>query len=681
MAIASGQNGTGSGKSAAIGRFGASSLSRLGSLWPPLPSGDDLAKALAVSMAYYLGAEIAFWIGTLSHFFAPLWPPNMILFCALLGTPYRLWWLYIAAAFPAHIAAETGVGMSTLPLLGAFASNVALALVAAAALRQFSDGPPWLDTLAKAWTFILTVAIGAPAVVAASIVTLAWFSGSLVGSQEFAARWGVANILDGIALGPIFVSWFGEGLGWLTRIPPRRLTEATLLGIALAACAYLGFPAAVSDFPVLACIPIPLMLWAAVRFGPRGASAAILMVTIMALALAIEGRAPFAGASADHIVLSLQTFLAVLSAPFLVLAALVKERRRAAARAEQAREELQSIIDNTPACIYVKDIQNRYILANRKARMLLGRDLLGCTTDELFPRETAALLQTVHDSLVSDGVPRTREEEIDLGAGRRHYVMSSFALRDHQEAIYAICVVAADITELKQTQHDLMDLSASVLTAQDEERRRVAREIHDGTLQALTAGILNLSRLIGANPDNDRHIRESIELIKEAHSDLRTLSYVLHPPALDEFGLAPALTSYVAGFSERTGIDVRLHISPKIGRTDPQIEMALFRIVQEGLSNVHRHSGAKIAEILIDQSPSELALSIVDTGHGMPAESSRGGKNPGVHAFGVGVAGMRARLKQLGGRLDIRSDAHGTTVKAVVPQAADKGSAAVAKNG
>jgi signal transduction histidine kinase len=441
------------------------------------------------------------------------------------------------------------MGMSALPLIGAFACNVALALCAAAGLRRLSDGPPWLDTVAKAWTFILVAAIGAPTLVACGIAALGWLSDDSVGGVEFATRWGVANLLGGVALAPIFVTWIGEGSGWLGRISDRRALEAGLLATALVASAYFGFPAAAATYPVLACMPIPLMLWAAVRFGPRGASGAILLVSIMALRGAIEGRAPFAASSPEHTVLSLQAFLAVLSAPFLVLAAVVAERRRATA--------------------------------------------------------------------------------------------------------------------------DVHELSARLLGAQDEERRRIARELHDGTGQSLAAAMLNLRRLLRGDALQDQAratAEESIALLNGVHGEIRTLSYLLHPPLLDDAGLTPALTWYVDGFTKRSGIDVKLAIAPDIGRIEADIEMALFRIVQESLSNVHRHSGSKTAEIALKRTPAGLVLAISDAGRGIAGEAP-GRDGDHLCSLGVGIAGMRARLKQLGGTLDIRSSSSGTTVTALVPHA------------
>jgi signal transduction histidine kinase len=639
-----------------------------------LPPGGEMVTALVVGVAYYAGAELAFWVGTLSYFFAPLWPPNMILFCALLRAPYRAWWLYLAAVLPAHIVAETGVGMQMAPLLGAFVCNVALALCSAAALRRLSDGPPWLDTLAKAWIFILVVAVAAPTLIGCGIAALGWLSHNLVGGGKFATRWAIANVLGGIALAPIFVTWVGEGLAWLTQISAWRALEAAVLTIALAVSAYVGFPAAAAEYPVLASMPIPLMLWAAVRFGPRGASGAILMVSIMALAGAIEGRAPFAAASPEHTILSLQMFLAVLSAPFLVLAAVVMERRHATAKATLAHEELQSILDNTPAGVCVRDLQGRPLLVNLSARNALAhlRGTAGETAYDRFPPEIAASWRDEDQTVIANGKPMVKEERRDVGGGDRLFLKHKFPLRDRGEDIYAVCTVSTDVTELDRAKHEVQDLSARLLSAQDEERRRIARELHDGTVQTLTAVTLNLSRLIGANPKDHRTIEESIGLLEEAHSEIRTLSYLLHPPALDEFGLVPALRVYVDGFTKRTGIDVTLRVSPQVGRMEADIEMALFRIVQESLSNVHRHSGAKSAEIRIEQGLTELVLSISDDGQGIVSKASAG-EAARTHALGVGIAGMNARLNQLGGRLHVQSESSGTTVIAVVPHAGGNG--------
>jgi PAS domain S-box-containing protein len=632
-----------------------------------LPPVDDLLKALVVALVYYLGAELAFWIGTLSYFFAPLWPPNMVLFAALLQASYRTWWLYVAAVLPAHIAAETGMGMETLPLLGAFACNAALALISAAGLRRLSDGPPWIDSLTKAWRFIGVVALGAPVLVAAGIAALGWLTDDRVGGMMFAARWGAGNILSGIALAPLFVTWVGEGLDWLRQIRGRRAAEAACLATTLVVSAYVGFPAASVDYPVLACVPVPLMLWASVRFGPRGASGAILVVSLMALAGAIEGHAPFLSSSPDHTILSLQMFLAILSAPFLILSAVVVERERAAREAELAHKEMRSILDHTPAFVYVKDREGRYTFANRSARALRQDDFLGSRTTDLFPASVAAELMAEDEAVIRDRRSLIKEEILDRGTGKLCYLTTKFPLWDPGGQIYGVCVISTDISELKQAQQDVQDLSAHLLTAQDEERRRIARELHDSTAQMLTALLLNLNRLARTGkPDESAQAvtAESIALVNQVHSEIRTLSYLLHPPLLDELGLAAALTWYADGFSERSGIKVTSEISPDFGRVDGSLETALFRVVQEGLGNVHRHSGSKIASVRLERSPTELVLTISDSGRGMRLSTEQ---NDRSHSLGVGIAGMKARLKQLGGKLIIHSDVSGTRITAIVP--------------
>jgi PAS domain S-box-containing protein len=331
---------------------------------------------------------------------------------------------------------------------------------------------------------------------------------------------------------------------------------------------------------------------------------------------------------------------------------------------------MESILDNTPASIRVKDRQGKYIFANRRARTL-WRNLIGHTAADLVPPETAARWSADDKLVLSDGKPIVREERIESEAGDHVYVMSKFALRDSGGEIYAICVVETDLSELKRAQQDVIDLSARLLSVQDEERRRIARELHDSTSQSLSAVILNLSRIEKSNTHDESartFTRESMALLNQVHSEIHTASYLLYPPLLDEIGLAPALAGYVEGFSRRSGIDVTLEISPDVGRLERDVEVALFRIVQESLTNVHRHSESQTAEIRLKRAPAEVVLTVSDTGRGMMDERSDDcGDHP--RSLGVGIPGMRARLRQLRGTLDIRSDSTGTIVTAVVPLA------------
>jgi signal transduction histidine kinase len=208
------------------------------------------------------------------------------------------------------------------------------------------------------------------------------------------------------------------------------------------------------------------------------------------------------------------------------------------------------------------------------------------------------------------------------------------------------------------------------MEAQDEERRRIARELHDGTGQALTLLIMNLGHLCAqaekAQPDINKLACDCTQLAKEISDELRTISYLLHPPLLDDLGLASAMQWYVDGFKQRTGIDVGVVLPPDLQRLSPEVETAIFRIVQESLTNVHRHSGSATAGISLRQMANRIVLEVWDSGRGMPREglsTELGGAKPS----GLGLRGMRERVKGLGGHMEIVSTARGTDIKAVIP--------------
>jgi PAS domain S-box-containing protein len=222
--------------------------------------------------------------------------------------------------------------------------------------------------------------------------------------------------------------------------------------------------------------------------------------------------------------------------------------------------------------------------------------------------------------------------------------------------------IIADITARKRAEEQLM-------LVQDEERRRIARELHETTAQDLAALKMNLAALVrhgAVTGEKDRALlEESATLAARAMEDIRVLSYHLHPPLLNDVGLAAALRWYVQGFGQRSGIEVQLAVPEDFARLPPESETALFRCVQESLINVHRHARSATAEIRVRREDARVVVEVQDRGRGMPLGSGVPG-GAGVH-LGVGIAGMRERVQQLGGELEIASGPGGTTVRATLP--------------
>lgn len=226
--------------------------------------------------------------------------------------------------------------------------------------------------------------------------------------------------------------------------------------------------------------------------------------------------------------------------------------------------------------------------------------------------------------------------------------------------------------ELDTANQSLRQLTSRLLELQDDERRRFARELHDSVGQLVAALAMNLAAVRG---DLERvtktldTLSDSEDLVQDMSKEVRTISHLLHPPMLDEAGLSSALRWYIEGFAERSKIKVQLDVPADFGRLPTELETAIFRVVQESLTNVHRHSQSPSARIKVARSSSQVRVEVEDAGKGISPqkqlEMSRGG------APGVGIRGMRERLRQLGGTLDINSNGKGTVVVAQLPAAAE----------
>jgi len=254
------------------------------------------------------------------------------------------------------------------------------------------------------------------------------------------------------------------------------------------------------------------------------------------------------------------------------------------------------------------------------------------------------------------------------------------ALRDAGNNLTGWLQINTDISEQKRSEQSLRFLTRRLLQMQDEERRRLARELHDSAGQILAAISMKLTPLESgdgmANPAASAAIKESLSLIDELSAELRTISHLLHPPLLDEVGLSSALRLYLEGFMERSKIDVHFDIPDDFGRLSQDLETAIFRVVQEGLTNIHRHSESPDANVRISRFEEFVRVEIEDHGKGIPPEKRQAMDSAGIP--GVGISGMRERIRQLGGSLQIhsRGDGQGASIVALLPIAHPSATAA-----
>jgi len=245
-------------------------------------------------------------------------------------------------------------------------------------------------------------------------------------------------------------------------------------------------------------------------------------------------------------------------------------------------------------------------------------------------------------------------------------------VRDETGELIGFAKVTRDITDRMQKEKALRDLTAHLLRLQDEERRRIGRDLHDTLGQCVTAMKISLDSLaLSLEPKNTsarQQIIQCVELAEECVKEVRTISYLLYPPMLEEMGLKSAIPWYLEGFSARSGIHASFEASADIGRLSRDTELAFFRVLQESLTNVHRHSGSHTAHVRLLAKGGVAILQIKDYGKGIPSVILEESGESGRRAIGVGLRGMKERLGQLGGRLEISSSEHGTTVTAMAPE-------------
>ncbi len=353
----------------------------------------------------------------------------------------------------------------------------------------------------------------------------------------------------------------------------------------------------------------------------------------------------------------------------------ISERRQQQDEIRQREAQLDAFFSNAPVGLAIIDKNLRFQRINGPFSQFNGlpaQDNLGKQVQEVV-RHLALQIEPIIREVANSGEPVIDFEITGplpaTPATMGWWLESFFPISRDEQVVTQIGIVAQDISALKQAENRVRGLSARILQLRDDERRRLARDLHDSLGQNLTAVKMNTSFLArdAASMDERRRnaLTESIELIDRCLQEVRTISHLLHPPMLDEVGLVPAIRWFATGFAQRSGIEVELDLPGKLRRLPTDVETAVFRVIQESLTNVHRHSGSPTAVIRLKVDPEHIHLQVIDHGRGIPPHKLS--LHQESETIGVGLMGMRERLRQLGGQLNITSDGGGTVIRVIVP--------------
>jgi PAS domain S-box-containing protein len=345
----------------------------------------------------------------------------------------------------------------------------------------------------------------------------------------------------------------------------------------------------------------------------------------------------------------------------------ITERKKLEEELKRSERDFSTLVENSPDLICRLDKELRYSYVSPSLKQLInveGDDLVGKRPGELDLADFEwKSIEAGCRECIAAGAPVSQ----DFTYRQRSYWSRMIPEFSIDGSVESVMTISEDVTERLRAEQELAQLTSRLLSIQDEERRRIARDLHDGTAQNLFGISINLANLqekFSAESHEVQVISDCQNLADESLREIRTLSYLLHPPLLDQTGLVSALQWYVEGFTKRSGIQVSI-LAQSIGRLTSEIETALFRIVQESLTNVRKHSGSNSVVIRLERSLDDILLEINDNGNGFKVDL----EDPENSEFapGVGIPGMKQRLRQLGGILEISSNAKGTKITAFVP--------------
>ena len=595
----------------------------------------------------------------------PLWPGCALLVPVLLMARRKIWLIFIPVAFTGFVLHDLQAGVSLRSIVWFLLADAIQVLIAGLCLSYFFDGVPQLNNVKALAKYFFSAVILAPS-------AAAFLSAPGIGGGYWNG-WRISFFSEALAfltLTPAILSWVGNGREWIQKSRVYHL-EAVAMIAGLTLFSYVTFTASAGNSPpALLYSLVPFLLWSALRFGSMGISSAAIVVAFFSIWGAVHGRGPFIQGEALNSVFSLQLFIIFTATPFMVLAALVEERKETEGTLRTSEERLRLAAQAGRMYAFEWDAETDVIVRSEECAAILDwmddptRDTGRRFADLVHPddRKAYAVLETglpAEDPTYQTSYRVLRPDGVVLWLEAR-----GRAAFDAKGRIRTIIGMVEDITARKQAERELLELSGRLIHAHEEERARIARELHDDLSQRLAVLQIRVERFkeyTGVLSSEARQELKNIaELAAECSSELHDISHQLHSSRLDTLGLVPALEGFCREFSIQHKLRVKFvhhDISRQIAK---EVSLSLFRIAQEALRNVVKHSGATEAQVELTLLDGQIDLCISDSGAGFDAASAKG--------EGLGLVSMRERLRPIGGHLSIESEvSHGTRIRARVP--------------
>lgn len=655
---------------------------------PRLQFERQLRGPLVVGIAYYVGAEAAFFIGTLSDkVFAPFWPPNIVLFCALLLSPPKRWWLFIAAALPAHIVAETTVGMPAARMAVAFVTNCLISVMSAFAVQMLIGRSNWFSSPRRTALYILLTVVVSPAIaaLAGAFVQIA-NTDSIAAYAHSWARWYVSNALGAATLGPFVVALIGEQKHRI----PREITlwhvEIFLLAMALIATSMLAFsvrgaflPA--NYLPILIYLPLPLIVWASVRFGVAGASGSVLIVGSVLLWRTLNGTSLFNVGDAEANVFAVQIFLIGLSVPVILLGAAIEETRRAVHMTRDSEERMAFAAASSNIGLWIYSFDTNTFWATEHSRKMFGlppKARLGI--DEVLSRVHPSdfeMASTTMRSSIQRRASLDFEVRVQTRDGTNWISVRGEPHRDADGNTVEMTGTFVDVTSRKRAEEEALMRQQEVVHLM---RVSMLGELSGGLAheltQPLTAILSNAQagRMLLTQSDPD--LGEIAGIFDDITTEDGRAGEVIHrlrallkkgevrDEAVDINALIESTSHLLHSeiISRRVTLSTVLGTELPVARGDPvQLQQVLLNLLLNAFDAMEELSTSRrivtVQSALVDL---KIEVRIIDRGTGLPAAEERNVFKPFFttkrRGLGIGLSICNSIIKSHGGSLTLENN-------------------------